>query len=422
MMPAKDPFTREQNFKKVNIITAIVFLGFFISIFYHYYISRFLHLNYYPYNTFFYKPKARFNDFYVTYNSSGQLNPFAHETSNYFPFFYFVMYFFTFFSMKVSLFTFFGIFIAFLAVYLYRYMPVRNKLYNLITVAILTCLSYPVIFDLERGNVEPWVFMPMVMFMILYIKEKYIWSVIFLSAAVSFKLYPALFVMLFIIDRKYMLALYTGICSGIMTLVSLVLFKVPVIESIRDLKAIMTTHSWVLKGGTIALQHSVSLYVPVKLMFYNALAKLPVAPHHFAYEDAINKYYLMISAPIFVIVILFLLRYKLDLWKRVCIIIMLFTLLPQISFEYKLMHLFIPILLFIHSDSNSRMNLVYCVLFGLLLIPKDYMIIASDLSIAPVIDSLLMFLFIILIMIEAIRSGQTIKFSSYFERKRKLVK
>ena len=336
--------------RRVKIISTLIFLGILSSLLYHWYLVSIVGVNYYPYNTFLFKQDDRYNDYYNVYKASIHLNPYIYETSNYFPFAFTLMHLFTLLPKRISFLLFIGIFIIFFILYIYRNIPVKGKVYRIIAIVILGCLSYPVLFVLDRGNIEIWLFMSLVMFILLYIKQKYILSVIFLSIAISLKMYPVLFVLLFIIDKKYLLVIYTGICTTIITVFSAWLLMGGVKESFRNFKALMLMDSWVLKGGTTVLHHSASLYVPVKLMYYNFLTRLSIAPPHSQYENTINKYYLMIAMFVSTVVILFLLRYRMEFWKKVCLITMLFILLPQVSFDYKLLNLFIPMILRLTSQ------------------------------------------------------------------------
>jgi hypothetical protein len=94
-------------------------------------------------------------------------------------------------------------------------------------------------------------------------------------------------------------------------------------------------------------------------------------------------------------------RYKLTLWKKVTILVLSFIVLPQISFDYKLVSLTIPLMLFIGSDEQSKYNVHFSILFGLLLIPKDYFMIVSDVSISIIINPLLIFILLCLIFIDS---------------------
>ena len=56
------------------------------------------------------------------------------------------------------------------------------------------------------------------------------------------------------------------------------------------------------------------------------------------------------------------------------------------------------------------------------MIPKDYVIIANDLSIASIIDPLLILSMIGLLILESVQTGDTIPLISYFKSNRSLVK
>jgi len=68
------------------------------------------------------------------------------------------------------------------------------------------------------------------------------------------------------------------------------------------------------------------------------------------------------------------------------VLVIAMLLLPQISADYKLINVFIPLFLFFNASSHSRLDWVYIVLFGLLLIPKDYYLLSKVISDAGVAD------------------------------------
>jgi len=62
------------------------------------------------------------------------------------------------------------------------------------------------------------------------------------------------------------------------------------------------------------------------------------------------------------------------LWKKVALLTCLIICLTPISFDYKLILFMLPILLFINSneEESTAKNIIYALLFGLILIPKDF--------------------------------------------------
>ena len=69
-------------------------------------------------------------------------------------------------------------------------------------------------------------------------------------------------------------------------------------------------------------------------------------------------------------------------------------------------------MLFIRSDERSEFNIHYSVIFGLLLIPKDYYMIVGEASIAIILTPLLIAFMIFLIFTEAVRAEKKVKRTS----------
>ena len=66
-----------------------------------------------------------------------------------------------------------------------------------------------------------------------------------------------------------------------------------------------------------------------------------------------------------------------DFWKKVSLLVFIMLLFPYTSADYKLLHLFIPIVLFINNKKEEKNDLIYTILFALLLIPKNYRFIKN---------------------------------------------
>jgi hypothetical protein len=85
-------------------------------------------------------------------------------------------------------------------------------------------------------------------------------------------------------------------------------------------------------------------------------------------------------------------------------------LFPHISVDYKLLHLFIPLFLFINFNKKGKFDLFYIIIFALLLIPKDYYMFSkiisdscfSDISIAVVLNITLLILMLCLIITDGL--------------------
>ena len=407
-MPATPVVVADENLSRVKLITAIVVIGFICSFVFHYIYSTFPGKNQYPYNTFLFNPADRFNDFYNIFNATKDLNPFAFSVSVYFPFTYIIMHIFNAAEPATALTLFSLIFSGFLGVFVFMNIPGRNFMAKLIPSILLTVLSYPFLFVLDRGNLEAWIFISIGMFLFYYLKGKDLLAVICLSFAICFKLYPGVLLLLFLVDRKYLMIVYAGLISAGLTVISAAMLEGGMMESFKgQMTCLKNFSAQYISGGTTGLQHSTSLYVPLKLAYYNALTRMSSYPAD--YEKTFNSVYFLFALFLFAVLAFVVVRYRLPLWKKVNLLIMTFVLLPQISYDYKLISLFIPVLLFMRSDSTSRYDRFYAIAFGLLLVPKDYAWIAADMSIATVINPLLILSVITLTIVEAIKSKDTLK-------------
>jgi hypothetical protein len=84
------------------------------------------------------------------------------------------------------------------------------------------------------------------------------------------------------------------------------------------------------------------------------------------------------------------------------------NVLPFVSADYKLIHLFIPLFLLFNDDSPDKYSSAYLFLFGLLLIPKHYF----DYLLPSVLDPFIMIFIAILIVVSNERaSGHELKAS-----------
>lgn len=121
-----------------------------------------------------------------------------------------------------------------------------------------------------------------------------------------------------------------------------------------------------------------------------ALARI-LLPHSLPPVSEMLRPYLFFTLILFALLALFILKEKV-LWKKIALLVIAIDLLPYTSSDYKLIHLLIPLFLYVNTSTKSRLDVVYAVLFGLLLIPKDYAYLTGDpyLRLSYVLNPLLM--------------------------------
>lgn len=116
--------------------------------------------------------------------------------------------------------------------------------------------------------------------------------------------------------------------------------------------------------------------------------------------------YIIIAVVLGLVIAAYVVVMEKEFWKKVAILVVTMLLLPHISADYKLIHIFLPLFLFINVSKPNRLDKVYIVLFGLLLIPKDYYLLSkvisdsgvSDISISVIINDMALIIMLFLII------------------------
>ncbi len=144
-------------------------VGMAAAVIFNYVMAAYLHRAY-PYTTFLYQPKDHFKDFYNVYRDARRFKPGVSDNMVYSP----LLHLFTdgltlvpatvAFVLVVSAF-----FVSLLAV-LWGWLtrPVRSSVARLQLVAVFALLSYPVLFAIDRGNLEMVVFVLLALFFWLH--------------------------------------------------------------------------------------------------------------------------------------------------------------------------------------------------------------------------------------------------------------
>lgn len=397
---------------KMSALAIIIMAGFVSSTFHHYYQGQVLGKPY-PYTTFLFTPADRFNDFFVAFTVK-DLNPYFNEIvpSAQFPLVNVIDYLITLLPLKVSL----AIFITFISTAFISIThiilwgekaPLIRGLHITLPIAFLT---YPFLFTVDRGNLEILLFIFLLLFMYFYIRENYALSAVFLAVAIAMKLFPVVLVVAYLPKKKYgELAISIGI-AAILTMGSLALFKGGFVANFNFLLhgsnfSFATLVSFV--GADNLVQRGVSLFTFFKIIFIETGLLEKVNMPQFL------STYVKVAALTFLPLAAYVVFIEKILWRQIALLVFSMLLLPQISADYKLMHVYLPMYLFIISAHRSRLDIFYLLIFGLLMIPKDYAYFpktlsdagVNDISISVMMNIILMILMSMLIVVEGLRDS-----------------
>lgn len=399
--------------RKLGLITGILCLGFLFSVVFHYVCGYYLKLGY-PYNTFLFNPSDHFYDFYHVYKITMDFNAGRFPYVAYFPFTHIIISLLTLLPKGAALLLTIAVFGLTLVLQLFRFAvnQIGNRLQKVQTLAILGFMSYPVLFSIDRANIEVLIYVLLSCFLYFYYVRRLRWaSILFLSAAIAMKYYPAVLLILFLSDRKYKEALYAALCAIGLTVAG---YGFMMVETHRGLLQVIKSSASGVKGfvnvysiGMGGLTHSHSLWslAGVAKLTLNKPASLePLLP-----------VYTLVATAIIVAIAFYVIKVEQHAWRKVALLVVAMVVLPYTSGDYTLIHLYLPMVLFLNADQTSESDTFYSWLFGLMLIPMSYyffkpaphlLYVGNDVAISVLVYPIVMTVFMFKIMSEGLRQRQ----------------
>lgn len=394
----------DYGFDKLKLITFIGVVGFIIAVFYHYMLGMYLKLPW-PHNSFLFTPADRFMDFYHTWifgrdilaGSSPYLNVFP---CVYFPFAPFAILPFSFENLYIGFIVFSILFIVTFWWFLYCVIK-KFKDYSLPEkagyVILLTMTSYPLLFVLDRGNIEGLIFIFLCLFVYFYKKNKVLLSIIPLALAICMKLYPAALLILVISDKKYKEAIWCFLITIGITLLSLFLMKGGIFFNLAEFIKDLNYFREMYIIGNEGADYGHSLFN----VFRQINLYLPVIEN----LNTFILFYLILTFVIFGLITMYVIFIEKEFWKKITLLVFSMILLPQVSFDYTLIHIYIPLMFFIESaEKIFKSNFTISLLFAFLIIPKNYTIPAMpyDIHVNIYLNPIIMLLIMGIILKEGI--------------------
>ncbi len=357
---------------------------------------HFYHNKPYPYSTFLSWPSDYHTDYTRIVDAGKSHDPYHYyiqafhgvhndeytylhggEVGNYLPFVYVVASVFS--SRHGGVLIFEGLFLAGLAWYLLHQSGIRtdpqiSKLAKTRIVLVLALMTYPVLWELDRSNFEGLTFLLMAAGAALIGRGKYNWAAVPLALAIAMKGYPAIFLGLYLPVRRYREAVAAGALSVIVCLVCFAGMQGGILQNILALKANLYffLDYYVFSGaGAAGARMNCSPFALLGLLNSNpAFIK-----HALTYYNAFT---LVAGAFVFWLVAV----RKMQRWKLEYLLAAAGILLAPISYDYKLLVLFIPLASFLSSARREPRDTFYCASFGAMLIPKDYLFLGNHISVS----------------------------------------
>jgi len=255
---------------------------------------------------------------------------------------------------------------------------------------VVSMMSYPFLFTMHTGNLEIWVFIFICMFFLSYNAGHRALSTGFLAAAIAMKLYPAIFIVMFVIDKRYRLVLYTSAWVVALTLLPFLIWPTDLdiylsafLEGMRFYKYLMIeSYSGVYFGHSLI----------------NSLRALWPGLQ----SDLLFPAYYLFAGIVLILMTIYATLIEKVLWKKVAVLVIALCLLPPTSTEYKLLYFFIPFFFFVNHDVKSKSDALHTFLFGLLFINKGYIYFHGDqyVTLNGIANTVIMIAMFIVILVE----------------------
>lgn len=353
--------------KRIRIIGLFVIAGFILSFCHYFVLSYFgFHENVFDYLL---SPHGLFDDFTNVSIYIKDNNPYALRApiASQFPFLYRLASVFAVLPGKLSIFIFLLIFIIFFVMYCWRNISFLENITIMKYIFIFSFFTYPFLFCLNRGNYEVILFIFLAIFIYLYEKGMVYKSIPFLSLAIAMKLFPAIFIILLLSDRKYKAVFYTLLLAFLVTVASYASFKGGLLVNIKLHMFNLQLYNEDYARGNGGMGYCNSFFCGIKAVvayfhpqFFHAFVNLFFKP----YTGFTLVFFSLISAYIFFV--------EKEFWKKVTLLVFCMNILPHVSADYKLIHIFIPLFLFINKDKIDKHDFLYATIFSLMLMSKSY--------------------------------------------------
>lgn len=353
---------------KIDIISTVILIGF---------VSTFLSgmvlsatgmiLNLF---SFLFASADVFSDFALTHQATLYTTPYTLHISqfNYFAITYQLAALLGCLPEDVALYLVCSIFILFFMGLCKKYLTQGGRVVTLKNMLIFSFLSYPFVFALSRANYECILFILISLFVFFYSDvRKAKLTAIFLALSIAMKLFPAVFLILYLGDKRYKEVVYISLLALAISIAGYAFLENGLIKNIQDhlINLALYNRDYAIGNGGLAFGHS--LYGLVK--FFMAYCAPLFYIHNISH---IFKVYSVVSFAIFFYITWYLLKVETVFWKKIALLVFCMDLLPHVSADYKLLYLYLPIFLFIDAKESSCFDGCYAVVFALLLMFKSY--------------------------------------------------
>ena len=247
---------------------------------------------------------------------------------------------------------------------------------------VASLISYPVLFALDRGNIDLWVALLAVVCVVTLRTNFQLMGLFALSLAIALKGYSAIFLLLLIGDRKYGSAIFCLCLAILMSGLTLLFMWDGFEKNLSGFQHNLDLYYQYYVLGPWSMFASSDPYNAIRLIYIWTYNKW----HHSTFlgvqlpspevaNQSILKIYSLFSSSFALIAGLFVMFVRSARWKKVTAICLIAILFPNVANDYKLCNLLPGLYLLLFETRQTKSERISFILFCLLMVPKSYLFI-----------------------------------------------
>lgn len=379
---------------KILVLSMFIIVGFFFSIVFHYVINIYFQLPDNLFGHFVWPVRGVFFEYLNNIAVAKDFfSPFNTYPIKHLPFAYILLWPLSLIAnplLSYFLYTilFLGVFISFNFVFFKCEFFTKQQTFQ--NVFILTFFSYPFLMALDCGTISLFLFILFAAFAFCYYKNRFLLGSLFLSLLSAVNPLFIVFSSLFLSKKNYKCFFLSVFLSFLFCVLSFVFVHLNPLEQIALL----------LKDSNLNIinfiYHSKDSLTNISSPFMFVYIVYHKLPYFISLKTLINLYNILLC--MFSCFLIFLSVKNDSFWKKLLLLTLLINLIPVFVFDYNWLFLFVPIWFFVNSKEQSKLDVFYTLLFGLLLLPKPY---------GVYINPLFSIIFISLIVFEQYKKRET---------------
>jgi hypothetical protein len=374
----------------------VLIAGFVAAVIYNYVQGAYLGHGY-PLNTFLFSPENFMMDYFNPLKASAGLNPYLDRTSVepalYFPLVYLLM------SVPAGMphLLCSACYCAALPVFAWINLRLLRRaglcgpaLWT--NVLAFSLLSYPLLFCLDRGNIEIYVALAMAASLFALQDDRSMLAAALLGVAAAAKGYPAVLLPIFLARGRWREALFSLVLVGVLIFVPLALFHGGMFNNLA---------AWRLGMGFFFSRYALDTYAYAhNCSLFNLLRIIGIRLYGGQDLRSMLSCFGLIGKALGFLLALYVWRIEKNIWKQAAIMICAAMLFVPVSNDYKMLGLFAPLWLLLADGRRSPSDGVYALMLALLLIPKEYNIPGHNMAISVILTPFLMGVLCVLPILE----------------------